>query len=318
MNDATKIASPFHLIAVFSLASLLSSHAPGAPAQPLPHITIDTKKKIVDLDAKVVLREGDWIELLGCAVGTREHESIVVIHAKASHVHTALMLVGHEPGSCIRWTWDGQTPHIIPPHGDRIAVHVVLQKDGKEVEVPANQWIVNKEQQKTVPDNVWLFTGSSILEVPDPDDPNKVVNRYRGDIEGNIISVVNFGDEVLGRPTQVTDKDDKGMLTVNTPKVPEVGTKVKVRLRAADPIKPGAVLAIGQDGSLRLDKNPADAADLAGRLTTALDKAGKDKQRIVKIEAHAKAPPTAYAPVLEAIAKAKAEMWHVVVSDEAR
>ncbi len=292
--------------------SAATAHGQDQPraGQPLPHITIDPKTRTIDLDVRVVLRDGDWIELLGCAQGTREHESIFVIPAKPSHVHTALLLLKYKPGSCVRWHWEKEVPHMIPPHGDRVAVSIVTRKNGKDIETPANKWIMNKETKQSLRDNVWLFTGSSILELEDPGDPKRKVKRYRGDIEGNTISVVNFGDEVLGLPTQVTDKTDKGMLGVNTKAVPAVGTKLKLRLRPAKPVKPDATLVIRKDGTYRLNGKPVDAKGLTAGLKSALAKAKTD--RLVKVEATADTPPTAYKPVLEALDATQAEFWHVV------
>ena len=89
----------------------------------------------------------------------------------------------------------------------------------------ANQWFIHKQTGQSPPDNVWLFTGSSFDEDKDPP-------RYRADVEGSVISLVNFGDEVLARPTDKTNQSDQGMLQPNTDLIPEVGTKVTIRLRA--------------------------------------------------------------------------------------
>lgn len=220
---------------VLVLAPADAQDAPPAagadqPRQPFPHVHIDFKNKIIDLDAKVVLREGDWIELVGCAPNTREHESIVTLSAKPSHVHGALLVIGLKPGSPIRWKWVGKVAHMIPPTGSRVAVSFVMKKDGKTVEIPAHHWIVNQQTKKPMKDNIWLFTGSKIVEAEGK-------RYYKADVEGNIISVVNFGDEVLGLPTELTSQTDEGALGINTKKVPAVGTELKLRLRVAKPVK---------------------------------------------------------------------------------
>jgi hypothetical protein len=203
---------------------------PDQPRQPFPHITIDFKNKIVDLDAKVILRQGDWIELLGCSPNTREHESIVTVAAKPSHVHGALLVIGLKPGAPISWKWVGKEATMIPPTGARVAVSFVYEKDGKTIEVPAHKWVINKEKKATLPDNVWLFTGSKIVE-------SEGHRYYKADVEGNVISVVNFGDEVLGLPTKVTNENDNGNMGINTNLIPPIGTQVKLRLRPAKPLE---------------------------------------------------------------------------------
>lgn len=64
----------------------------------LPHLRIDRQANVLDLEAKVVLREGEWIELIACSPGTQEHESLVVVNARPSHIHLALLTLGLEPG----------------------------------------------------------------------------------------------------------------------------------------------------------------------------------------------------------------------------
>jgi biopolymer transport protein ExbD len=288
-----------------AVATAVSADDQVKPA-PLPHVRVDAANKTIDLDAKVVLREGDWIELLGCAPNTREHESIVTIAARPSHVHTALLLIGLEPGSPIQWKWINDDPHIIPPHGSRVAVWFVTRDgDGKEVEVPANQWIKNKARGATLPDNVWLFTGSKMLE-------NDGRSFYQADIEGNIISVVNFGDEVLGLPTQVTDKNDKGNLTVNSPKVPKVGTPLVVRLRAAKPVKRyAATIAVDRNGAHAVNDKRVAADQLTAVLKPLVEKV-KQADRLVLLRVHPDAPVQAYRPALEAIVGAQTEFVHEV------
>ena len=215
---------------------------PDQPRQPFPHIQVDLKNRVVDLDAKVILRQGDWIELLGCSPNTREHESIVTVAAKPSHVHGALLVIGLKPGAPISWKWVGKEAHMIPPTGARVAVSFVYEKDGKTVEVPAHQWVLNKEKKQTLPDNVWLFTGSKVVE-------SEGQRYYKADVEGNIISVVNFGDEVLGLPTNVTSEDDHGNLGINTNLIPPIGTQVKMRLKPAKPVEKKDGDAKGKDDS---------------------------------------------------------------------
>jgi hypothetical protein len=64
----------------------------------LPGLVVDTKAREVRLEAEVCLQQGS-LELLACSPGTREHESILVVKAKPSHIVFALALVGLPPGS---------------------------------------------------------------------------------------------------------------------------------------------------------------------------------------------------------------------------
>ena len=64
----------------------------------LPGLTINLEEKSVDVDATVCLRTG-FLELVACTKGSKEHESIISVDAKPSHIHAALLLLGAKPGN---------------------------------------------------------------------------------------------------------------------------------------------------------------------------------------------------------------------------
>lgn len=199
----------------------------GAPEQNqvarMPHLEVDREQGVVDIDARVVLRECAWLELLACLPGTRTHESVLVVLAKPSHVHLGLLMLGLEPGAPMHWWMEGNESKSSPPHGPRVMVSIVQHKDGQEVERPANQWIIDKTTGQTMGDHVWLFTGSGF---------GQGGSDYYADVSGSVISIVNFGDEVLARSTDKTNENDGGVWVPNTPLIPEVGSEVIIRLRA--------------------------------------------------------------------------------------
>jgi hypothetical protein len=53
---------------------------------------------------------------------------------------------------------------------------------------------------------------------------------YLADIEGSILSLVHFGDDVLARATDKTNMNDEGRYVPNTDVIPAEGTNVIVRL----------------------------------------------------------------------------------------
>jgi hypothetical protein len=192
----------------------------------LPFVHVDVEQRVVDIECEVGLREADWLELLACVRGSREHEAILVTDARPSHVHLALMLLDLEPGQPMMWRQHDGEMQVRPPSGPRIAVSLMFERDGEMVEVPANDWIVNQETGEPLDDNVWLFCGSGFAEL----DGRRV---YRADVGGNLISLVNFGDDALTRPTSTTHQDDNAIWGANTPRIPERQTKVLIRLRPA-------------------------------------------------------------------------------------
>lgn len=198
-----------------------SHRATSRPA--LEHITIGPQHRWIDIDAEVILREADWIELLASSRGTREHESVLVVDARPSHIHLALIFVGAAPGTPLTWKKADDGYESQPPRGQRVAVTLIYEHDDKRVEVPAHQWVVNQHTNEPLPDNHWLFAGSTLHTHEDQ-------TIYMADLNGTVVSLVNFGDDVLARATDVTHNNDDGMWSAVTDRIPPVGTKVTIRL----------------------------------------------------------------------------------------
>ena len=199
-------------------------------------ITIDRKKRTVDIEARVCLRDESWLELLACTKSTKEHESILSITARPSEVHGALLLIGLTEGSPQSFRKVDGKIVTIPPKGPRVTVSLIYKNDkGKTVEVPAHHWMKNQKTGKPMKDSTWLFTGSYFekYKVPEKRGSKKLVarERYAADLSGTILSLVNFGDEVLSRDTTLTDKKAQVWI-MQVKKVPPRRTKVTIRLRA--------------------------------------------------------------------------------------
>ena len=117
--------------------------APSAPAKDLvitslPGITVDTRAREVRIEGTVVLRQG-FLELFVCGEGTREHESIVAVRARPSHVVFALALLGLAPGKP-GYTTEGGA--FSPPAGEVLAIACRFKDaDGQMREVPAHRML---------------------------------------------------------------------------------------------------------------------------------------------------------------------------------
>jgi len=206
--------------------------APAAPAKAeLRGIKLDREAGHLDLDAKVVLREGEWLELLACTPGTREHESILTVEAQPRNIHLALILLGLEPGKPLKWERldDGEV-RVHPPTGPKVAITLRYEEDDEVKTVDANQWIVDQQTGRVMPDNVWLFAGSRFETF----DGKEV---YMADPNGSVISIVNFGDDVLARDTEVTRDNDEQSWDANTPVIPKEGTAVTIRIKPVDEVE---------------------------------------------------------------------------------
>ncbi|MBB6430392.1 YdjY domain-containing protein [Algisphaera agarilytica] len=206
------------------------THQPSPPETPreiYPGVILDRVNRHVDVQATVVGREVDWLELLACRPGIRDYESIVAVDAEATQLQTALILLGLEPGQPARAEKDANGElQFFAPHGPELELFFVLE-DQPDQPIPANQWVIDQENGQVMPGNRWVFTGSTIIEF-------KGQNHFMAETNGTVVSLLNFGDELVSRPT--TDSQDGGteLWTANTPVIPAVGTKLKLRFQPAE------------------------------------------------------------------------------------
>lgn len=89
-----------------------------APLNPQGTILLDPKRKIVVVQAEVVLREG-MLEMLLCLKRTKEHESIFAVDGSAWTIHAGLLAAGAEAGSPVKFH-----PDYVPATGQEIEILV--------------------------------------------------------------------------------------------------------------------------------------------------------------------------------------------------
>jgi hypothetical protein len=206
---------------------------PAAPAdvRPFAGITVLRDRPAVEIEAWACLESG-WLEQIACSPNTREHESLVVVAAKPSNIHAALLMAGFEPGSPGRWIYEQDELRVVPPAGDRLDVFVRYRRADttEEVEEPIANWIRDAEGQATFPDDPWVFGGSAFIENPEWMGPGE---HYVADMSGSIIGLVTFGDEVIGYSRVLSDQAaiQPPQWEVRSDHVPAVGTPVTLILR---------------------------------------------------------------------------------------
>jgi hypothetical protein len=201
--------------------------------EPFEGITVRPDIPAVEIDAWSCLEAG-WLEQIACAPRTREHETLVVIKAKPSDVHAALLLAGFAHGTPGRWSFEDEAVSFTPPTGDRLEVLVRYELDGRTVEEAIRSWMVDAAGRPSFPDTAWVFAGSLFAENPDWMGPGE---HYVADHTGSIIGLVTFGDEVVGFEEVFSDQQSVQPLAwqVRIDHVPPVGTPVTVILRRAAP-----------------------------------------------------------------------------------
>ena len=216
---------------------------PAAEKVELPGITIDAKKKRVDVAAKIALDDG-LLELVACTKDTKEHESLVIIDAVPMHIHAALLLIGANNGNpaMVKPANEERTEWVhLPPRGDEILVSLVYpdpEDKTKTIERPISDFLkrserdpaeqVEGEDKPGGPDKVFeafLFAGSVLIEREGEE------RSYVADETGNVISISTFGDELLCLPSRVSQENHALVWSVNDKHLPKVGTKVLLRLK---------------------------------------------------------------------------------------
>ncbi|MEO1236717.1 MAG: YdjY domain-containing protein [Planctomycetota bacterium] len=195
-----------------------------------PGVTLDAAAGHVDLRARVVGRHVDWLELLACRPGTREHESIVTVDADARHIQLALLLLGLEAGSPARAEEvDGEIV-FYSPTGPRVELFFVLD-ESPQTPIPARDWVVSQTTGEPLPDNVWLFVGSQVIDFDGQ-------RHFLAEANGTVASLVNFGDELLGRATDVSEAGGNGFWTTDPDTIPPEGTRLTLRIKPIVPPPP--------------------------------------------------------------------------------
>lgn len=201
-----------------------------------PGITINSEERFVDVQSVVCLAEG-YLEVIACAKDSREHESIVMVEAKPSHIHAALLLIGARPGNpAMRKpvNEEGTRWVDIPPRGQAVRVTLLIPDEkGVMTERPISDFLSPSKDESGLPEvdkaeekfpDSFLFAGSHTHQEGD-------TKTYIADVNGNVISISTFGDEVLCLTGHHAQENHALAWQINTDTVPEIGTKVTLRLR---------------------------------------------------------------------------------------
>jgi hypothetical protein len=202
-----------------------------------PHIRLDAAKHLIEIDGSVPIDAHNektprvYLEVCACIPDTKEHETLVMTKAVPSNVHAALLLAGLQPGKPGTWDWSGEKLKAIPPTGDAVRVTVSYTKDGKTIDAPISDWVIDAQSHKTLTQAAgdgadrFVFAGSTIFKKKDREG-------YTADIDGTLIGLTTFGGETIAWTHMYNP--DSGVETphwiANADKVPVVGTSVVIRI----------------------------------------------------------------------------------------
>ena len=192
----------------------------GLKQMPKPNrCWVDMKQRQVVVDGYISLREG-MLEMFACPVGTKEHESIVAVYSWAQVVHAALLAVGAEKGTPVKFR-----PKFQPPTGTEIEIEVRwLDKNKKWKSARAQDWVKNARTGKAMK-HPWVFAGSGFWK-----DEENGREYYMGD-SGDFICVSNFSTATLDVPTRSSDVSGGLLFETFTKKIPLLGTPIRLVLK---------------------------------------------------------------------------------------
>lgn len=203
-----------------------------APAS-FPHLIIDAEHRFIEFDGLVPIDAHDpdaprvYLEQVVCGRDSKEHESLVVSDAKASHIHAALLLLGLEPGKPATFEADESERgwKSNPPEGPQVEVEFRWVDDtGVEHTAHPSAWIIGLKGE-AFEKGPWVFAGSRFVARGGEE-------RYDADYAGTIVGLVTFGSEVLAWPKVLHNQAEleEPEWIAHKDHVPVRGTKVTVRL----------------------------------------------------------------------------------------
>jgi len=200
-------------------------------------VWFDVKNRQVVVSGHVCQRDA-LLEMFACPAGTKEHESIVGVKAKALFVHTALLAAGAKSGHPARW--DRETKEYNPAKGTRVDIHVEwLDADGKRQRAKAQDWVRNAKTKKAMAHH-WVFGGSGFHF-----DETTKTKHYLAD-SGSLICVSNFPDAMLDLPIESSQSNEELLYTPFTERIPAQGTRVLLYLKPVLDEKKSAKKANGE------------------------------------------------------------------------
>jgi hypothetical protein len=160
--------------------------------------------------------------LFACCPKQREYESVVRFDGLPTHLYQAMGLIGLTPGHPDRFDDNGK---FIPASGDFVDVEIRYPgPDGQPRQVLIETWLKPTEGDAAVGRLPWVFAGSAPLEGG---------KGIASDVEGTVIALVEFGSSLIALPEYHSESNTELWLRPRTERIPPVGTKAQLIIRAA-------------------------------------------------------------------------------------
>ncbi len=267
-----------------------------------PGVRIDWKHQIVEVDARVVLRQGP-LELLACSPQTREHESIFVVAAQPIHVFQAMGLVGLEAGRPVRY--DEQADRLLPAQGEPLDIRIRWDEKLGSKTVPARKLLLTLPAGHPPESLHWVFAGSRRMGK----------EAFGADLDGTVICVVDFDTALISLRSLHSADNDVLWLAANPETIPPVGTLCTLLIRGAGKDRISYEVGVRADGTLRLKGTSVSVHDLLERCRRHKDETKKAFAIVLKPEPDA--PDRSVQSVIEALVRGGVDRRSIKVSRSA-
>ncbi|MCK4908803.1 MAG: hypothetical protein KAS70_02790 [Planctomycetes bacterium] len=221
------------LIVVFILTPIVCVKTEDEPVKtPVDKnvITLDQGEKVYLKEKRIeisgMITNPTWpLELLACAEGGKDYESLVVMECKPQNIHLALVMFGLKEG--VGPTYFGDP---VKPTGDLVLVFLEWEKDGQTISARTEDLILDARTKETVDRVGWSFTGSDFVDELDPDTGKPTGRKiYLANSTKTIIATYHDPSAILDNPTR-----GGGIGNIYYPhkdKLPPKGTPVKIVIR---------------------------------------------------------------------------------------
>ncbi len=182
----------------------------------LDSIVIDQIKREVGFPARINMTEG-VLELLLCTEYGKTHESLFVTDVDPNYLNAALILIGLEGGSTVKYQGDPTTPE-----GSPVEIWIKCKnKRGKEALVRAEDWVFNNHKKRAMKHTHWIYVGSVFSN-----------NLFMAKATGTLITTFHDPFTLIDNP--LPEGADDTVYIVNKAAVPPKGTKVELIIKAVE------------------------------------------------------------------------------------
>jgi hypothetical protein len=221
MRCYTYAMSPHRSIALILLCLCSSLRAdPTTQVGHFPHIAVDVKNKQIRVDCEALHCEAP-LEFFCVTAGGNEHESVIRTRAKPSQIHTALLMLGLQPGEPVKYSESDRK--WFPPHGPPLKISIEYVKDGKQYSMPAYKLMRDVHTKQTMPPLTWVFTGSRVMED----------GTYAADITSYVVSIVNFDLTLIDIPALASSANETLEWETNLDLLPPLGSPMTMIIEPA-------------------------------------------------------------------------------------